>query len=302
MRIAICLKAVWRTDTALRLQAAGRAVNPDGREPSLNPADRSALGLALRVRAQVGDAGIHAITVGPPAWEGLLRDALAWGAVEAQRLWHPDWPAHRTLDVDGSAETTRLNARAAATALRTLAPALVLVGARSGDADHACFGAYLAGLLGMAYAHRVTAVEPIPTGWRVVAELERGYAQRMELPAPAVLTVSPHVAGPPDANLPAWLRSRTAPIRCATVELATVEPANAEPAASVHAATTVRAPVPRVKRYTVPPAGMNAEERIRSLVTLRTGSGGTVVGAQQSPDQQADAIVGLLKSRGYLAQ
>jgi electron transfer flavoprotein alpha/beta subunit len=291
--LVTCLKAVWRTDTALRLQSSGRAVNPDGREPMLNPADRSALGLALevarRLPAQSSPVQVQALAVGPPAWEGLLRDALAWGATAALRVWHADWPADRPLDLDGSAETTRLHAHAAAAALRPLAPALVLVGQRSGDAGHECFGAFLAQALGAAYAHRVTEVEPIAGGWRVVAELERGYAQRMELAAPAVLSIPPHLPGPPDAGLPAWLRSRTAAIAHASAELA----------APPRAATTARAPIPRVKRHTVLPATLSAEERIRALVTLPSGSGGTVVGAEHSADQQADAILTLLKSRGY---
>jgi electron transfer flavoprotein alpha/beta subunit len=112
----------------------------------------------------------------------------------------------------------------------------------------------------------------------------------MELPAPAVLTIPAHVAGPPDASLPAVLRSRTAPIRSATVEIAS----------PAHAATTIRAPVPRVKRYTVPAATLNAEERIRQMVILPTGSGGAVIGPGQTPDEQADAILGLLKAKGYL--
>jgi electron transfer flavoprotein alpha/beta subunit len=290
MLIAVCLKAAWRTDTALRLHAEGRSVNPDGREPVPDPAARSALGLALSLRKRVEGAGVHALAVAPPGWEAVLREALAWGADRAQRIWAEDWPDRRMLEVDGSAETTRLNARAAATVLRTLEPALVLVGARSGDAAHGCFGAFLAQALGMAYAHRVTEVEAHPGGWRVVAELERGYAQRMELPAPAVLSVSQHVTGPPAASLPTLLRSRAAPIATATVA----------PVSTQRAATAVRPPLPRVKRYTVPAPGLGAEERIRSQVTLQTGTGGTVLGAGHSPEEQAQAIFTLLREKGFL--
>ncbi|HEX7928989.1 MAG TPA: hypothetical protein VF678_15440 [bacterium] len=290
MHIVTCLKAIWRTDTALRLQNGDHALNPDGRHPVLNPADRAALGVALRLQASIPEAGIHAITVGPPTWEGILRDALAVGAAEATRVWQPDRTESETLAVDGSADTTLINARAVAGVLRTLQPVLVLAGAASGDAGHGCFGAYLAEALGMAYAHAVTEVEAIPGGWRVVVELERGYTQRMDLPAPAVVTVPPHIAGPTEASLPALLRSRSASIRNVTVALP----------APGHTTTTVRAPVPRVKRYTVPPATLNAEQRIQAMVTLPTGSGGVVVGAEQSPEQQAEAILGLLKSKGYL--
>lgn len=265
-------------------------MNPDGREPVPDPASRSALGLALRLRAQVEGAGVHALAVGPPTWEAVLREALAWGAGRAQRIWAGDWPDGRVLEVDGSAETTRLNARAAATILRTLQPALVLVGARSGDAAHGCFGAFLAEALGMAYAHRVTEAEPHSGGWRVVVELERGYAQRMDLPAPAVLSVSPHVAGPPAASLPAMLHSRAASIATATVAVASPR----------RAATVARPPLPRVKRYTVPPPGLAAEERIRALVTLQTGAGGAMLGAGHSPEEQAQAILTLLREKGFL--
>lgn len=287
MRIAVCLKAVWRTDTALRLDE--RAVRADGRHPVLNPADAAALALALRLRGQGVATEILALTVGPPAWEALLRDALAAGVAEVLRLGIPAGAE----SVDGAAETTRRHALAAAAALLPRPPALVLVGERSADGGHGCFGAVLAHALGAAFAHRVTSVEPVAGGWRVVAELERGYAQRMDLPAPAVLTIPAHLPGLPEADLPAFLRSRTAVIPSAA-------PAESSESAS-RAATMLRPPVPRVKRYSLPSPGLSAEERIRALVTLPSGAGGTVVGADQSPDAQAEVIVALLQARGYLS-
>jgi hypothetical protein len=104
-----------------------------------------------------------------------------------------------------------------------------------------------------------------------------------------VLSVPPHLPGPPDASLPAWLRSRTAAIPHTTAELS----------APSRAATTARAPIPRVKRYPAMPAHLSAEERIRALVTLPSSSGGTVLGSEHSADRQVDAILALLKARGY---
>jgi electron transfer flavoprotein beta subunit len=305
--IAVCLKAVLRTDTPLRLDSSGRRVLHDGRVPSLGPSDRAALGLARALRARLPGTRLLALTVGPPDWESLLREALAQGADEALRLAPPSgW-----REVDGSAEATRANAEAVAAALRPRAPVLVLTGDVSGDTGHGCFGAYLAHALGMAFAHRVTAAVPAGGGMQVEVKLEHGYRQRIALPGPAVISVSPQASALAEPSLPAWLHSRTAPIGAPPA--ATEAPQSVDSPAGMLSApnrktigeteaaptTTLRSPVPRVKRQGVLDPGLNAEERIRALVAAPTGGGGTVLPAAEGTERQADAIVDLLRKRGF---
>lgn len=289
--LCVCLKPAWRTDVRLRLDAAGTGLRAEEALQQADAAGLAALGLALELRARLpGGAGrVLALTVGPPAADDVLREALAAGAGGVLRVWGRDWPP-QPLPLDGGADGTRAAAALAAEALRPHAPLLVLAGERSADTGHECFGGFLAAALGAAFAHRVTAVEPDGADWRVTVRLERGYGQALRLSAPAVLTVSAQLPRPGEAPLPAWLASRAASIPLAAPEAPPPAPA---PAA-------LRIPVPRVKHYAVPGRGLPAEARIAALVTLPAQGGGTVL-VDTPPEAQADAVLALLRERGYLA-
>lgn len=290
--IAVCLKRVHMASVPLRLDRSGGAIRAEEAPAAANPADLAALAQAFRLRQAIGAARVLALTVGPAAWEEPLRLALAAGADEALRLWHPSWPEeHWRGALDGSAAHTQFAAEAAAEALAPLGTMLVLTGEASADGGHGCFGAFLAHALGAAYAHRAVTLEPDRQRWRARVKLERGYLQDMGLPAPAVVTISPSLPAPPYASLPAWMASRTARIR--------VERASLPYPVGPH--TALRAPVPRVKRYTVPEASLDAESRIRAMVELPVSGGGALVQAEEGADAQARAILKLLREQGYVA-
>jgi electron transfer flavoprotein beta subunit len=292
----VCLKPTGRTDVPLRLDDGGGRSRREDMLAGIDPADRSALQLALALRRAplLGRdphdvSRVAALTVGPLSAEAVLRDALAAGADEALRVWRRDWPEDLRSEGDGSAETTRLFARAAAEAAALRRPVLVLAGERSGDAGHECFGALLAGALRADFAHRVTEAGPLDEGWRVVVKLERGYGQVLHLSGPAVLTVAPRADRPAEPALPAWLASRRAAIPL-------VEGLEAMPRA---ARTTLRAPLPRVKRIALPGAGLDAAGRIQAMVAQESGRSGLVIPAGEGTPAQVEAVLRLLEERGY---
>jgi electron transfer flavoprotein beta subunit len=286
--LCVCIKPAWRTEVPLRLDAAGRGPRPAEALVAADPAALSALALALALRAAEPGVRVLALAVGPPAAEAVLREALAAGADEALRVWGADWPA-AAPPVDAGDGVTRAHAAAAAQALRSRAPALVLAGERSADTGHEAFGAALAGELGAAFAHRCSELRRAGAGWQALVRLERGYGQPVALPEPAVATVSARLPRPAEASLPAWLAARAAAIPLFAAE---GPPPQAGPGA-------LRVPLPRTKRLPVPGAGLSAEERIRALVELPAQGGGTVL-ADASPEAQAEAVLALLRERGYL--
>ncbi len=291
--LCVCLKPVLRTEVPLRLDPAGAGVRAVEAQAVTNPADLAAVEQALALREGVGaGTGVLALTVGPPAADAVLREALALGCDAVLRVWHAAWPPHAGA-LDGTARATRSAAEAAAAVLHDRTPALVLTGERSADAGHACFGAFLAHALAADFAHRVTRVAPAAQGgWEVVVRLERGYGQALALGTPAVVTVSAQGPRPAEAPLPAWISAQQTPVPVEAVGLA--------PAAA--AETTLRIPVPRVKRYAVPPATLPAEARIQAMVAMEAGSGGTLLDARGSAtdrDAAVDAAVALLRERGY---
>ena len=292
LSIAVCLKTVQLPSVRLRMDQSGRSPHAGDAPVSANPADLSALALALALGTEHGAAQVTALTTGPDSWEEPLRVALASGAQQAFRIWNDDWPAERWEGVqDGSATHTAFVAQAVAEALAAAAPDLVLTGESSLDSGHGCFGAFLAQALGATYAHRAVALTREDSGWRTRVKLERGYTQEMVLEGPIVLSVSYGLPQPAYPTLPAWIHSRSAVIP-------------RRPSALGYPAlpgTTLRPPRPRVKPFPVPDSALDAESRIRALVEQPVGAGGQTLQAGASPAAQAEAIVKLLRERGYWA-
>jgi electron transfer flavoprotein beta subunit len=290
LSVLVCLKPVQLPSVRLRLDDSGRSPRAGDAPVSVNPADLSALALALTLGNESGAALVTIVTAGPDSWEEILRLALASGAQQAFRIWNDDWPVDRWEGTqDGSATHTAFVAKAVAESLVTAAPDLVLTGESSLDTGHGCFGAFLAQALGATYAHRAAALTREDAGWRTRVKLERGYTQEMVLQTPIVLSVSSSLPQPAYPALPAWILSRSAVISLRASALRY----------PVLPETTLRPPRPRVKQFAVPDSALDAESRIRALVGQPVGGGGQTLPAGETPAAQAEAIVKLLRERGY---
>ena len=302
LTLAVCLKPTWRTDTVVRLSESGKSVRADGAAPGLSTLDAGVLAQALALKTSLESAGgsirLQALTVGPPSALPLLREALAAGVDESIRVWTSGSTSDTPGELDGSATSTWRCAGLVAQAMRpakTSGPLLVLAGESSSDEGHGSFGAFVAQALGVDFAHRTTSLAATGSGWLAHVKLERGYTQELELEASAVVTMANQGLKLADASWPTWLASRTESIPTLTVDYA-------EGAIPVPASVTVlRPPVPRVKRYRVPSSSLPAEARIRSLVGEKPQGGGQVFPASGGLDRQVEAVISLLKSRGFHA-
>lgn len=289
MKIVVCLKSCRRTDVPLRLGPEGRPRNDDAAASQPTPHELAPLLAAVALKGQMPgrEVRITAISVGPHAWEPLLRQALASGADEVMRVWGKDWgPAA----AGSTSADTRVASIAAAEAITRIQPELVLAGERSRDTGHECFGALLAQRLGMPFAHRTVELVPQDGGWQVRVKLDRGYTQDLALSRPAVVTLAGQPPELPHASLPQWLQAQSAQI-----PLAPASPI----AARIHRAD-LRPPLPRVKRYTLPEEGLDAEGRIRAIVSLPATDAGTILPQDLGAEEQARRMADFLKERGYL--
>ncbi|MCZ6559147.1 MAG: hypothetical protein O7A69_15450 [SAR324 cluster bacterium] len=288
MTIVVCLKASTRTDIPLRLTDGGQRIQQDDLLAAQGAQDFAPLATALALAHGESPLHVTALAVGPRSWEPLLRKALAMGAADALRIWREDWDGEDGQD--GSAGRTGFLARAAAEVIAPLAPKVVLVGDKSRDGGHECFGAFLAQALGAPLAHRAVEIAPGGAGWRVRVKIERGYSQEMALALGAVVTLTAQQSPIPYPSLPAWL----AALRAGIPSLPAGE------AQLPGCMTILRPPVPRVKRYTVPPDSLPAEERINAMVALPASSGGTLLGAEMDAGEQAAHAARLLRECGYV--
>jgi electron transfer flavoprotein alpha subunit len=145
MRIVVLVKQVPKFEE-LELGDDGR-LQRDGVELELNPYCRRAVSQAVELAATRPGSRITVITLGPPAAEDSLREAIAWGL-------------DRETDIDGLLVTdpafagsdTLATARALAATLAREGPFdLVLTGRNSVDADTGQVAPELAELCGFVY-------------------------------------------------------------------------------------------------------------------------------------------------------
>jgi electron transfer flavoprotein alpha subunit len=197
MRAAVLIKQVPD------LRAGSVAMRPDGTidrgsAPSIvNPADLHALEAALQLADEV-----VAISMGPPAAESALRDALAYGADEA----------HLVTDRAFAGSDTWATANILAAAIEHVGPVdLVFCGLSAIDGETGQVGPQIAERLDWP---QVTGCEHLDPGdEQVVARrvVEGGY-ETVSVSAPAVVTITETGFTPHYPTLPRRRRAATAEI------------------------------------------------------------------------------------------
>jgi electron transfer flavoprotein beta subunit len=237
----------WSDPRAAVDPLSGR-VSTDPYAGAAAPADRCALEVALRIAGDLGGRCL-AVSVGPPAVEEMLRQAVAAGADDVLRV---DGPAG-----DGAATAASLHAALAA---QGLTPALVVCGDRSTERGTGSTPAYLAGALGAAQALGLTELTADGGGLRAVRRLDGGRRELLGVPLPAVCSVEPGTAVARRASLAAVLAARTRPVPSVSVCAAAVPAVRAG---------TVRAYRPR-PRVLPPPEGEGPRERLLALTGAHT--------------------------------
>jgi electron transfer flavoprotein beta subunit len=178
MKMIVAIKQVPERDAQLRIDAIGKWIDDPDLQYTMNEPDAYALEEALQLKEKHGGEVI-AISVGPERVGTTIRDALAKGADRAIHIHCDDLGAYDALGI----------AKLLAAAIRTEAPDLVLAGLQSEDLGQGQTGVILAELLNLPHASLILSVERTETGFTVKRELEEGWFQTVELPAPAVLTI-----------------------------------------------------------------------------------------------------------------
>jgi len=179
MTICVCIKGV--PDDEWKVAVSERGNLPVIREYQMNSFDEFALEEALRIAQQRGDGTqVVLICCGPPETEAVLRTALGMGGDKAVHI--VDDPlfqldAYRTACVLSEA-------------VRAFSPDLVLMGKQATDLPSHQVAAMTANLLGLALttdAVRIDAKDAVLEADRLI---ERGALQTVELPLPAVVSVT----------------------------------------------------------------------------------------------------------------
>ena len=293
MRIAVCLKYVpdpgtIEVDPLTGLIDLGRVLF------MMNPADESALELALRLRPPQGTVTVF--SVGPVAADRLLLDALAAGADAAVRVW------------DDELVNTKppITAILLAAALQTAGlPDLVLCGGHTVDRGSGTVPALLAEHLNWPVVTDVTQFElqasyTAAARLRVLRRLDRGARAGSEVTLPAILGLETGPLHLRQASLPSLMRVKHIPIPQYGLEELGLSPQDLHfPSMTLH---EVMPPRPRARVMFTPDSAKSAPDRVAQIMSAGVaGKAGKIVDSG-TPEQQADAIIEFLRQHGLLGQ
>ncbi len=286
MRIAVCLKYVpdpstIEVDPLTGMIDAGRVLY------MMNPADESALELALRLRPPEGT--VTAYSIGPAEADRLLQDALAAGADAAVRVWDEA--------LSSTKPTVTSILLAAALRVKEL-PDLVLCGGHSVDRGSGTVPALLAEHLDWPVVTDVTQFE-LRSG-RILARrrLARGARAESEVTLPAILALETGLVHLRQASLPNLMRVKHVPIPVYGLEALDLTPQDLHfPAMTLH---EVMPPRPRARVMFAPDSARSAGERVAQIMSAGVAGKAGKILEGGTPEQQADAIIEFLRQHGFL--
>lgn len=180
LKLVVCLKQVPMV-SELPWDPKTGTLKRDLAEGMMNPACRAALDAALRLREAAGAGEIAVITMGPPAAEEVLREAIALGADRGVLL------TDRQMAGGDTAVTSFTLARA----IEAACPGfdLVLCGAATSDSETAQVGPQLAedlAIPGVAYVDEIEVAGRTATMRRIADN----FLETLEMDLPGLVTVS----------------------------------------------------------------------------------------------------------------
>jgi electron transfer flavoprotein alpha subunit len=183
LRIASLVKQI-PVGESMTLGADGRLVR-EGLELEMSAYCRRAVSKGVEWARESGGS-CTVFTLGPPAAEDVLREAIAWGADRGVHLCDPAFGGSDTL----------ATARALAAALREEGPFdLVLVGRNSLDGDTGQVGPEIAQLTGLPFASGVRVMGIAGEDLSLTLEHDDG-TDEVEVSLPALLSVAERLCEP----------------------------------------------------------------------------------------------------------
>jgi electron transfer flavoprotein beta subunit len=209
MKIIVATKQVPERDARIRIDAAGKWIDLDDVEFTMNESDAYALEEALQLKEAHGGE-VVVFSAGPERVGKTIREALAKGADRAIHIASESEDELAAYDALGVAQLL-------AAAVKDEQADLILTGLQSDDLGLGQTGVILAELLGLPHATLILKIEKTETGIKVLRELEDGWFQHLELPTPAVLTIQSGNSKLRYATLMGIKRAKLKEVRSVTV-------------------------------------------------------------------------------------
>ena len=186
MKIAVLIKQVPGSDSALPLNGDGSWIDDGLVNFVMNESDNYALEEGLQIREKIGDGEVVIVSMGPERVQRVIREGLAKGADRGIYL-----------EESGQSETDPLSiAKSFALVLKDEGFDLILTGLQSDDTGMGQTGVLLGELLGMSTATLGIETDILSDTIRVKRELESGWFQWVKLPLPASVSIQSGINQP----------------------------------------------------------------------------------------------------------
>jgi electron transfer flavoprotein beta subunit len=189
MKIAVCIKQVPDTETRIRIAPDGKSILESDVNWIVSPYDEFALEEALKIKEAKGGE-VVLVSLGPDRVQSALRSGLAMGADSALHLKDALFDQTDTLGT----------AWALATALKPMAPDLILMGQQGVGGDNAQVPGLVAEILDLPQVTTVVNVEMQDGKATVEREIE-GAHETWDVTLPAVLSAQKGLNEPRYASL-----------------------------------------------------------------------------------------------------
>jgi electron transfer flavoprotein beta subunit len=189
MKIAVCLKQVPDTETRIRIGPDGKGIVESDVNWIVSPYDEFAIEEALRIKEAKGGE-VVLVSLGPDRAQSALRNGLAMGADSAVHLKDPLFDQTDTLGT----------AWALATALKPMAPDLVLMGQQGVGGDNAQVPGLVAEILDLPQVTMAVKIE-VQDGRATIEREIEGAHETWDVTLPAVVSAQKGLNEPRYASL-----------------------------------------------------------------------------------------------------
>ena len=205
INILVCIKQVPET-TEVEIDSETGRLMREGVASVINPFDEFAVEEGMRLKEKYGGT-VKVLTMGPPMAEAALRDTIALGCDEA---WLATDRAFAGADTLATSYTLAL-------CMGKMEPYdLIICGLKTTDGDTGQVGPEIAEHLGIPHVCYVNNVLGVSEGKiRVTRMLDDG-VETLEMPLPALITVTKEINQPRLATLRGRLKARKAEIKVLT--------------------------------------------------------------------------------------
>ena len=187
MKIAVLVKQVIGSESALEISDDGRWVKEENASFVMNPPDHYAIEEALVIKENLGEGEVVIVSKGPTRVQKVIREGLAKGA---------DRGIHIEEDIDAIETDPLILAKSLASGLKDENFDLILTGLQSDDFGMGQTGVLVGELLNMSTATLAIETDIQKEKVRVKRELESGWFQWVQLQKPSSISIQSGINQP----------------------------------------------------------------------------------------------------------